>query len=68
MYYVGRREKQKINKWIEVLTEEEKVLLHDMSVKLLELSEEEWKVIIGNHGFMDLTEFFHTWINRRTSW
>lgn len=43
--------KQKFNKWIDLLTEEERELLHDVSVKLQELSEEEWKVVIGNHGF-----------------
>lgn len=43
--------KLKLYKWIDALTEEEKVLLHNMSVKLQELSEEEWKFVIGNHGF-----------------
>ena len=43
--------KQKIEDWKDNLTEEEKELLGNMSVRLQELSEEEWKVVIGNNGF-----------------
>jgi len=43
--------KQKIKDWKDNLTEEEKELLCNMSARLQELSEEEWKVVIGNNGF-----------------
>ena len=43
--------KQKIKDWKNNLTEEEKELLCSMSARLQELSEEEWKVVIGNNGF-----------------
>ena len=43
--------KRRIEEWKNNLTEEEKELLSYMSVKLQELSEEEWKVVIGNNGF-----------------
>ena len=43
--------KQKIKDWKDNLTEEEKELLSHMSARLQELSEEEWKVVIGNNGF-----------------
>jgi len=43
--------KQKIKDWKNNLTEEEKELLCNMSARLQELSEEEWKVVIGNNGF-----------------
>ena len=48
----GKEEKkQKIKDWKNNLTEEEKELLCNMSARLQELSEEEWKVVIGNNGF-----------------
>ena len=43
--------KRKIKDWKNNLTEEEKELLSHMSERLQGLSEEEWKVVIGNHGF-----------------
>lgn len=43
--------KEKIKKWISVLTEEEKELLSNMAVRLQKLSEKEWKAVIGNYGF-----------------
>ena len=43
--------KQKIKDWKDNLTKEEKELLGNISVRLQELSEKEWKVVIGNNGF-----------------
>jgi len=43
--------KYKIKEWISVLTPEEKELLCGMSVKLQELSTEEWKYVISSNGF-----------------
>ena len=43
--------KQKTKDWKNNLTKEEKELLSRMSARLQELSEEEWKVMIGNNGF-----------------
>lgn len=43
--------KQKLKDWKDNLTEEEKELLCNMSVRLQELTEEEWRVVIGNNGF-----------------
>ncbi len=43
--------KNKIKEWLNALTVKEKDLLCDMSVKLQELSEEEWNIAISNEGF-----------------
>lgn len=43
--------KRRIEKWKNNLTEEEKELLSQMSVRLQKLSEEELKIVSGNNGF-----------------
>ena len=58
--------KQKIKDWKNNLTEEEKELLCSMSARLQELSEEEWKVVIGNNGFYGFDRIL-PYLNEKTA-